>query len=41
MPQEAVAEFGQSLQQQVPLNRFGNSEEIANAVVFLASEKAS
>lgn len=41
MPKEAVAEFGQSLQQQVPLHRFGNAEEVANAVVFLASEGAS
>jgi NAD(P)-dependent dehydrogenase (short-subunit alcohol dehydrogenase family) len=41
MPQEAVAEFGKSLQAQVPLNRFGQAEEIANAVVFLASEAAS
>jgi NAD(P)-dependent dehydrogenase (short-subunit alcohol dehydrogenase family) len=41
MPKEAVAEFGQSLQQQVPLYRFGNAEEIASAVVFLASKGAS
>lgn len=41
MPQEAVQEFGQSLQKQVPLNRFGQSQEIANAVVFLSSPAAS
>ena len=41
MPQDAIAEFGQSLQAQVPLKRFGKAEEVAKAVVFLASEGAS
>lgn len=37
LPAEAVEEFGQQIQGQVPLNRFGHADEIARAAVFLAS----
>jgi 3-oxoacyl-[acyl-carrier protein] reductase len=33
--------FEQYLQSEVPLKRFGRPEEIADAIVFLASERAS
>lgn len=35
---EGIAEF---VKRELPLGRFGNPEEIANVVVFLASDKAS
>jgi NAD(P)-dependent dehydrogenase (short-subunit alcohol dehydrogenase family) len=41
MPNEAVEEFGQQLQSQVPLNRFGQADEIARVAVFLASSDSS
>jgi NAD(P)-dependent dehydrogenase (short-subunit alcohol dehydrogenase family) len=41
LPQEAVEEFGQQIQRQVPLQRFGNPDEIARAATFLASADAS
>ncbi|NER12207.1 SDR family oxidoreductase [Leptobacterium flavescens] len=41
MPEEAVNEMGASFASQNPLKRFGSSEEIANAVTFLASDEAS
>ncbi len=41
MPQEAVEEMGQGFAASNPLKRFGNTEEIAQAVLFLASEEAS
>lgn len=37
MSQEQVEGLGQSIIQQVPMQRFGKSEEIASAVLFLAS----
>ncbi|MEM0939535.1 MAG: glucose 1-dehydrogenase [Bacteroidota bacterium] len=41
MPEEAVQEMGAGFVEQVPLGRFGSSEELAKTVLFLASEDAS
>ena len=41
MPQEAVEEMGQSFAASNPLKRFGNPKEIADTVLFLASDEAS
>ena len=41
LPDTAVQQMGEGFAQQVPLGRFGQSEEIANAALFLASEDAS
>lgn len=41
MPQEAVEQMGAGFAQQVPLGRFGSSEELAKTVLFLASADAS
>ncbi len=41
MPQDAVEEMGAGFAQQVPLGRFGASDELAKAVLFLASNDAS
>jgi len=41
MPEEAVQEMGAGFAQQVPLGRFGSPEELASAVLFLASSDGS
>lgn len=40
LPQEAQDEFGQSVVAQVPLGKFGDPGDIAEAVVYLASDEA-
>lgn len=41
MPEEAVNEMGKSFAESVPLKRFGEPKEIADPVLFLASDEAS
>ncbi len=41
LPQEVVEEMGKGFAQQVPLGRFGTSEEVAKSALFLASDDAS
>lgn len=41
LPEEEVNKMGKEFAQQVPLGRFGSSEEIAGAALFLASDDAS
>ncbi len=41
LPEEALKAMGESFAQQVPLGRFGSSEEVAKAVLFLASSDSS
>lgn len=41
LPREAFDEFAKNIVSQVPLKRFGQPEEVASAVAFLASQDAS
>lgn len=41
MNEQQMEEMGAGFSQMVPLKRFGYSEEVANTVLFLASEEAS
>lgn len=41
MPEDALQEFAAGIQAKVPLQKFGQSEEVARAALFLASEDSS
>ena len=41
MPTEAINEFASAMQNRIPLKRFGEPDDIANLVAFLASDDAS
>jgi len=41
LPEEVVAEMGKGFAASNPMGRFGSSDEVANAVLFLASDGAS
>ena len=41
LPQEAIDEFAKEIVGKVPMKRFGQPEEVAGAVAFLASQDAS
>jgi len=41
MPPAVIAQFGEAIQAQVPLRRFGRPEEVANVAAFLLSDLAS
>jgi NAD(P)-dependent dehydrogenase (short-subunit alcohol dehydrogenase family) len=41
LPPEVAGEFGDALLQRVPMKRIGKAEEIASAMVFLASADSS
>jgi NAD(P)-dependent dehydrogenase (short-subunit alcohol dehydrogenase family) len=41
MPEEALKEFAAGIMAKIPLKRFGESEDVANAALFLASSESS
>jgi NAD(P)-dependent dehydrogenase (short-subunit alcohol dehydrogenase family) len=41
LPQEAIDEFAKQIKEDVPMKRFGQPDEVAGAVAFLASSDAS
>ena len=41
LPEEQVEEMGKGFAAQVPLKRFGTSEEVAKTALFLSSKDAS
>ena len=41
LPKEAIDEFAKEIVAKVPMKRFGQPEEVAGAVAFLASQDAS
>jgi NAD(P)-dependent dehydrogenase (short-subunit alcohol dehydrogenase family) len=41
LPQEAIDEFARGITERVPMKRFGQPEEVAATVAFLASQDAS
>ncbi len=41
LPKEALDEFAKGITAQIPMKRFGQPEEVAGAVAFLASQDAS
>jgi NAD(P)-dependent dehydrogenase (short-subunit alcohol dehydrogenase family) len=41
LPQAAIDEFSKQIKEDVPMKRFGTSEEVGHAALFLASSEAS
>lgn len=41
LPQEAIDEFAKNISSKVPMKRFGQPDEVAGAVAFLASSDSS